>query len=173
MVVDKSYFTDINSICFTSKLWKVVGVDMIGELPESGGYNAIVVITDKFTKRLRLVPSHITLTSEGMAKIYRDNIFAIHGLPRKFIHDRGPQFHSGFMKELYKLLGIEGNFTTAYHPQTNGQTERMNQEIEHYLRLFINYQQNNWHEWLPLAEFVYNDREHSTTKVTPFFADNG
>ena len=155
-----------------SEPWEVVGVDMIGELPESGGYNAIVVITDKFTKRLRLIPSHITLTSEGMAKIYRDNIFAIHGLPRKFIHDRGPQFHSGFMKELYKLLGIEGNFTTAYHPQTNGQTERMNQEIEYYLRLFINYQQNNWHEWLPLAEFVYNNREHSTTKVTPFFADN-
>ena len=64
-----------------SEPWEVVGVDMIGELPEPGGYNAIVVITDKFTKRLQLVPSHITLTSEGMAKIYRDNIFAIHGLP--------------------------------------------------------------------------------------------
>jgi hypothetical protein len=153
--------------------WETVGVDMIGELPEAGGYNAIVVFSDKFTKRLQLVPSQITLTSEGMAKIYRDKIFAIHGLPRKFIHDRGPQFHSGFMKELYKLLGIKGNFTTAYHPQTNGQTERMNQEIEHYLRLFINYHQNDWHEWLPLAEFVYNDREHSATKVTPFYADNG
>src|SRR6201999_3809543 len=91
----------------------------------------------------------------------------------KVIHDRGPQYHSRFMKELYKLLGIEGNFTTAYHPQTNGQTERMNQEIEHYLRDFINYHQNDWHEWLPMAEFVYNDREHSATKVTPFYADNG
>jgi hypothetical protein len=77
------------------------------------------------------------------------------------------------MKGLYQLLGIEGNYTTAYHPQTNGQSERKNQEIEHYLCLFINYHQSDWHEWLPLAEFVYNDRVHSATKVTPFYADNG
>jgi len=77
------------------------------------------------------------------------------------------------MKELYKQLGIEANFTTAYHPQTNGQTERTNQETEHYLHLFINYHQSDWHEWLPTAEFAYNDRVHSATKVTPFFADMG
>lgn len=77
------------------------------------------------------------------------------------------------MKELYRLLGIKGNFTTAYHPQTNGQSERINQEIEHYLRVFVNYHQNDWHEWIPTAEFVYNDRVHSATKVTPFFADMG
>jgi hypothetical protein len=77
------------------------------------------------------------------------------------------------MKELYRLLGIEGNFTTAYHPQTNGQTERTNQETESYLRIFTSHHQNDWHEWLPLAEFAYNDHEHSATKVTPFFADNG
>ena len=77
------------------------------------------------------------------------------------------------MKELYRLLGIEANYTTAYHPQTNGQSEQTNQEIEHYLRLFINYHQSDWHEWLPLMEFVYNDRVHSATKTTPFFADNG
>ena len=77
------------------------------------------------------------------------------------------------MKELYQLLGIEGNFTTAYHPQTNGQTEWMNQEIEHYLRVFINYHQNDWHEWLPMAEFQYNDKEHSGTGTTPFFLNYG
>ena len=115
----------------------------------------------------------MSLTSEGMAKMYRDKIFPIHGLPQKITHDRGPQFHSRYMKEIYKLIGIEGNYTTAYHPQTNGQTERMNQEIEHYLQLYINYKQNDWHEWLPICEFVYNDRVHSATKVTPFFADMG
>ena len=77
------------------------------------------------------------------------------------------------MKEIYKLLGIEGNYTTAYHPQTNGQTECMNQEIEHYLRLYINYKQNDWHEWLPMAEFAFNDRIHSATKVSPFYAEYG
>ena len=61
------------------------------------------------------------------------------------------------MKEIYKLIGIEGNYMTAYHPQTNGQMEHMNQEIEHYLQLYINYKQNDWHEWLPICKFVYND----------------
>ena len=75
----------------------------------------------------------MSLTSEGMAKVYWDKIFPIHGLPKKIIHDHGPQHHSCFMKELYRLLGIEANYTTAYHPQTNGQSERTNQEIEHYL----------------------------------------
>ena len=115
----------------------------------------------------------MTLTSEGMARIYRDKVFPIHRMPRKIIHDRGPQYHSVFMKELYKLLSITANFTTAYHPQTNGQSERTNQEIEQYLRLFINFHQSNWDEWLLLAEFAYNDRVHSATKVTPFYADNG
>ena len=78
------------------------------------------------------MPTSMSLTSEGMAKIYLDKIFPIHGLPKKIIHDRGPQYHSRFMKELYQLLGIEANYTTAYHPQTNGQSERTNQEIEHY-----------------------------------------
>ena len=65
------------------------------------------------------------------------------------------------------------NLTMAHHPQTNRQMEWTNQEIEHYLCTFINYHQNDWHEWLPMMEFTYNDREHSTTKVTPFYADNG
>lgn len=99
--------------------------------------------------------------------------FSILSLMQKAIHDQGSQYHSQFMKELYWLLGIEGNFTTAYHPQTNGQTEWMNQEIEHYLWLFINHHQSNWHEWLPLMEFIYNDWEHSATKVILFYANNG
>lgn len=74
--------------------------------------------------------------------------------------------------ELYKQLGIEPNFTTAYHPQTNGQTKK-NKPGEHYLHLFINYHQSDWHEWLPTAEFTYNDWVDSAMKVTPFFADMG
>ena len=72
-----------------------------------------------------------------MAQIYRDNVFKIHGLPKKIVHDRGPQFDASFMRELYKLLHIEGNPSTAYHPQTDGQIERVNQELEQYLRLFV------------------------------------
>lgn len=77
------------------------------------------------------------------------------------------------MKELYKLLSIQVNYTTAYHPHTNRPTEHMNQEIEHYLCLFINYHQSDWHEWLPTAKFAHNDHIHLSTKTTPFMADMG
>ena len=78
------------------------------------------------------------ITAQGVATLYWDNVFKEHGLPKKVISDRGPQFVSSFMKELYKKLGIEPNPSTAYHPQTDGQTERVNQELEEYLRIYIN-----------------------------------
>ena len=84
-----------------SEPWETIGTDLIGELPEAGGYNAIAVVTEKFTKRLRLFATSMSLTSEGMAKIYCDKVFPIHRLPQKIIHNRGPQYHSQFMKELY------------------------------------------------------------------------
>ena len=77
------------------------------------------------------------------------------------------------MNEFYKLLGIEANPSTAYHPQTDGQTERINQEVEQYLRIFINHRQSDWAEWLALAEFAYNDKEHSSTKQSPFYINYG
>lgn len=153
--------------------WEVVSVDLIGELPESQGYNAICVFVDRFSKQIHLAPVSTTITSPGMAKLYRDQIFRLHGIPRKFIHDRGPQFESRFMRDLYKLLGIEANPSTAYHPQTDGQTERINQEVELYLRTFINHRQSDWADWLALAEFAYNDKVHTATGSSPFFVNYG
>ena len=156
-----------------SKPWEVVSVDLIGELPESAGYNAICIFVDRFSKQIHAVPTNTSLTATGTAQLYRDHIFRLHGWPRKFIHDRGTQFESRFMKEFYKLLNIEGNPSTAYHPQTDGQTERINQEIKQYLRIFINFYQNNWSDWLALAEFSYNDKVHSATGYSPFFINHG
>ncbi len=84
------------------------------------------------------------------------------------ISDRGPQFVSKFMKELYRLLEITPNALTTWHPQTDGQTERVNQEVEKYLRIFVNYRQDDWTDWLPLAEFAHNNRVHSATGKSPF-----
>ena len=128
---------------------------------------------DRFSKQIHAVPTTTKLTAEGMAKIYRDHVFRLHGLPKKIIHDRGSQFDAKMMKELYKLLHIEGNPSTAYHPQTDGQTERVNQELEQYLRLYVNHRQSDWSEWLALAEFAHNNREHSATKMSPFYANMG
>ncbi|KAL5512852.1 hypothetical protein ACEPAH_3250 [Sanghuangporus vaninii] len=153
--------------------WQIVTVDLIGELPESNGFNAICVVVDRFSKQIHAIPTTTKLTAEGMARIYRDQVFRLHGLPKKIIHDRGVQFDAKMMKELYKLLHIEGNPSTAYHPQTDGQTERVNQELEQYLRLYVNHRQSDWADWLALAEFVYNNREHSATKLSPFFVNSG
>ena len=90
-----------------------MSVDLISELPESQGYNAICVFVDHFTKQIHVILTHTTVTSQGMAKLYRDYVFKFHGIPRKLIHDRGLQFESKFMKELYKLLSIETNLSST------------------------------------------------------------
>ena len=132
-------------------------VDLIGELPESNGYNAICIVVDWFSKQIHAIPTTTNLTAKGMAKIYRDHIFHLHGLPSKIIHDHGTQFDAAMMKELYKLLHIEGNPSTAYHPQTDGQMEQVNQELEQFLQLYVNHHQTDWSDWLALAEFAHNN----------------
>ena len=102
-----------------------------------------------------------------------DHIFWLHGVPKKIIHDRCPQFQSKFAVSFYKLLGIENNPSTAYHPQTDGQTERTNQELEQYLRLYVNHHQDDWADWFSVAEFAHNNRAHSATGFSPFYINMG
>jgi len=115
----------------------------------------------------------MNITAQGVAKISWDQVFKDVGLPQKVISDRGPQFVSRFIKELCSQLGIERNPSMAYHPQTDGQMEQVNQELEQYLRLYCNYRQNNWAEWLSIAEFSYNNQIHSSTGQSPFLVNLG
>jgi len=94
-------------------------------------------------------------------------------LPESVVSDRGPQFAAELMKELNRMLGIKTKLLTAFHPQTDRQTERMNQELEQYLRFFIEHRQKDWPEWLAVAEFVVNNKVHTATKVLPFMANYG
>jgi transposase InsO family protein len=112
---------------------------MIGILPKSDNYDSILVIVDRFSKMIHLIPITTSLSSTDLAKIYKKEVWHIPRIPRRIISDRGPQFASKFMKELCNTLGIEQNLSTAYQPQTDGQTERINQEIKPYLQVFINY----------------------------------
>src|SRR3954469_17224710 len=153
--------------------WQIISVDIIGELPESQGFNAIFVIVDCFSKQIHAIPINMSLTAEGYARIFRDHVFKLHGIPEKVISDRGPQFVSKFIQSLYQMLEVTGNPSTAWHPQTDGQTERVNQEIERYLQIYINHHQTDWAEWLSIAEFSYNDKIHSSTKQSPFFVNHG
>jgi len=156
-----------------SRPWEVITTDLIGPIPECQGYNAILVIVDWFTKANKYEAAHMELNSEGFAKIIRDRVVRDHGLPRRIIHDRDTQFMSKYIKELFTILGTKQNPSTAYHPQTDGQTERMNQNIEQYLRAFISYRQDDWKEWLSTAEFAYNNSIHAATQQTPFFLNYG
>ena len=153
--------------------WEIISVDLIGPLPKSKGKNAIMVIVDHFSKMIRLFPISTEITSQGMAKIFRDEIFKLHGIPKKVISDRGPQFVLLFMKELYSQLQIEGNPSTTYHPETDGQTERINAWAEQYLCIYINHRQSDWVKWLSIAEFAHNQTSSSTTTFSPFLLNYG
>ena len=110
---------------------------------------------------------------EGLARLFRDNVWKLHGLPESVVSDRGPQFAAELTKELNRMLGIKTKLLTAFHPQTDGQTERMNQELEQYLRFFVEHRQKDWPEWLAAAEFAVNNKVHTATKVLPFIANYG
>ncbi len=146
---------------------------MVTGLPTLIGCNARLMIVDRFSKAIIPVACNVKLSAEGWARILRDHVYAKHGMLQVVISDRGLQFVSKFMKELYRLLNITPNASTTWHPQTDGQTERVNQEIEKYLRIFINYRQDNWTDWLLLAEFAHNNRVHSATGKSPFFVRYG
>jgi hypothetical protein len=106
------------------------------------------------------------------AELLMRNMFKIHGLPNKIISDRGGQFAAQVLQEMYDKLNVRVALSTAYHPQMDGQTERVNQDLETYLQMFCTYHRNDWAKWLHLAEFTYNNKEHSTIKTTPFMANN-
>ena len=107
-------------------------------------YNAILMVVDRFTKQIHAIPTTDKLNSEGLAQLFRDNVWKYHRLFKTVVLDRGPQFASNFTTELNKILGIYTKLSTTFYPQINGQTERANQEIEQYLHTFVNQRQDNW-----------------------------
>jgi len=117
------------------------------------------------------IPTTEKTSAEGLARLFRDNVWKLHGLPKSIISDRGPQFMVGLMRVLNQMLGIESKMSMAFHPQIDGQTERVNQELEQYLRMFIDHQQEQWPDWLGTAEFAYNNKAHLSTKILPFKAN--
>jgi len=113
------------------------------------------------------------VTAEGAARLFLHQVWKLHGLPKYVISDRGPQFIARFTRELYRLLGIKLASSTAWHPQTDGQTERVNQELDQDLRLFVNEQQDDWYNLLPMVKFQHNNHVHSTTQQPLFLLDTG
>ena len=164
---------DLHPLPVPNARWDVISVDFIVELPEAHGYDAIMVVVDSVSKISHFIETNTTITALGAARLFLKHVWKLHGLPTTVISDRGPQFVAEFTKELSRLLGIKLATSTAYHPQSDGQTERVNQELEQYLRLWVSERQDDWDDLLPLAEFSHNNAVHSSTKETPFLLETG
>lgn len=154
--------------------WKSVSLDFISGLPRTKyGYDTCLVVVDRGTKMAHFIPCYSTITAAGTADLFLRHIFRLHGLPDDIVSDRGPQFISKVWKSLWAAMEVDDKRSTAFHPQTDGQTERVNQVLECYLRCYVNFDQNDWDQLLPYAEFSYNNSVHSATKMSPFFANYG
>ncbi|KAJ3464714.1 hypothetical protein MRS44_009500 [Fusarium solani] len=156
--------------------WQSITMDFITKLPISEDpatgvhYDSILVIVDRLTKFSYFLPFNEQTDSEQLAYIFMRNIVSIHGMPDEIISDRGSTLDSKFWKGLMAQLGLHPRMSTAYRPQVDGQTERVNQIVETYLRCYINYEQNNWAKLLPMAQFAYNTSLQESTKTTPAYA---
>jgi len=135
------------------KPWTHISVDFITKLPLVQGYDSILVVVDRLTKMVYFIPTTEKTSAEGLARLFKDNVWKLHGLLESIISDRGPQFVAGLIRELNKMLGIESKLSTVFYSQTNRQTERVNQKLEQYLRMFIDHRQEQWPEWLETIEF--------------------
>ena len=163
----------LQSLEVSERPWSSISMDFIEELPNSNGFNSILVVVDRLTKWAIFIPTTTRLNTAGLVDLVIDNVVTQHGFPSNVVSDRGSKFTSRLWKATCTALGMKVSLSTAFHPQSDGQTERVNQVLEQYLRVFVNYKQNNWSKLLSRAAFSYNNAEHSATKVSPFFANFG
>ena len=150
--------------------FKQVSVDLVTDLPPAKGCDSILMIIDQgLTKATFFLPTNKTAPSAEIAKLYHDAVYPNYGIPDAVISDHGPQFVSSFTRDLYDKCGIEMKVTTAYHLQSNGEAERVNQEIGMYLHMYCTEKPDDWSLYLADAQFAHNSRIHSTHGQTPFY----
>ena len=151
--------------------WESISIDFLSKLPPSNDFTTIIVFCDRRSKRAHFIACSDDLDGYDFAQIFLEEVFRLHGLPSQIISDRGVQFVNHFFSRLCSLLNIEHTPSTAFHQRTNGQAERTIQTLEAYLRCFTDYRQDDWHAWLPLAEFAFNNLANASTGISPFEAD--
>ncbi|GJP49627.1 hypothetical protein CLOM_g8813, partial [Closterium sp. NIES-68] len=153
--------------------WQHVTMDYVTGLPAGpSGNDAILVVVDRLTKMAHFIACQQTITAEQTAQLFIANIIRLHGLPSAVISDRDPKFTSNFWRHLWDQFGTKLQFSSAYHPQTDGQTERVNQTMEQLIRTTCT-EPSTWEKSLPLLEFAYNNATSATTNQSPFFLNDG
>lgn len=154
--------------------WHTITMDFVTDLPKTpAGHTAILVFVDKLTKYVHLVPTTMSCTAEEVSRLFLAHVFQYHGMPKVLISDRDPRFTSAFWRAFCKRLHIHPRYSTAFHPQTDGQTERTNRVLEEVLRHFLDGDHASWEELLPLISFAINNAKSSSTGETPFFLNHG
>jgi hypothetical protein len=149
-------------------LWTDISMDFIEALPRSEGHEVIMVVVDRLSKYIHLAPLPRTYTAPVVARAYQDYVGKLHGMPRTIISDRDSIFLSQFWKEYMKMAGVQLLYSSAHHPQTDGQTEVVNRTIEIYLRSFAGERPSTWTKYLSWCEWAYNTSIHGSTKMSPF-----
>src|SRR6266536_2958901 len=135
---------------------------------DKAGYDNVFVVIDRLSKQAVSIPCHKTITAEDMAWLYIVFIYRYFGPPASIVSDRGPQFVSKFWEEFCRILGIKLKLSTAFHPQTDRQTEIINQYLDQRLRPFVNYYQDNWSEMLPIMDYAQLTLPHSSIGMAPY-----
>lgn len=150
--------------------WQDLTMDFIEGLPKSEGYDTILVVVDRFSKSAHFFALKHPFSAATVAQVFLDNIVKLHGTPKSLVSDRDKIFTSLFWKSLFQALNTKLALSTTYHPQTDGQSERVNQCLEMYLRCSIHDNPTKWKKWLALAEFWYNSAYHTSLGCSPFKA---
>jgi transposase InsO family protein len=165
----------LNPLPVPSYKWEQMTMDLITDLPTTKhGYNAIVTFIDRLSKHVHFAPTTKTVNAPQLARIFRKTVYSAgHGIPRVIITDRDERFLSHFWRSFFDMLGTQLKFTTAYHPQTDGQSERTNRILEEYLRHFVSPLQDDWDDYLDMAEFAINDSVQTSTGYSPFYMTFG
>jgi hypothetical protein len=164
----------LHSLPVPGRAWESVSMDWMVSLPEtSSGNSSILVVVDRLTKMVHLIPCKGSVTAPDTAKQFVQHVWRLHGLPTTIVSDRDRKFTGAFWQELCRLVGTQQRMSTAYHPQTDGQTERTNRTIEEVLRHYVGQSQTDWEELLPMAEYAINSSKHESTQETPFFLNYG
>ncbi|MBW0529962.1 hypothetical protein O181_069677 [Austropuccinia psidii MF-1] len=154
----------LNPLQILSGPWNSLSMDFITQFPLSNNFYSILVVVYRFSKMSIFIPAYGTITALDLSQIFINHVFSKHGILASIISDRGSLFVSSFWTKLCQNLKISKDISTAFHPETDGQTKRVNQILEQYLWMYVSYHQGDWYTWLPLAEFAYNNAENTSTK---------